>query len=68
MSKQPTKRLLLTQDNTTYKHKRQTSMPLTGIKPAIPETKLPHTYTLDHAATRIGLIYNSIQQINSHVS
>jgi hypothetical protein len=39
---------------TTYKHKRQTSMPRAGFKPAVPATKRPWTYTLDCAATGIS--------------
>jgi hypothetical protein len=45
---------LHTQDNTTYKHKKHTSMPSVGFEPAIPATK-PQTYSLDRAATGIGL-------------
>jgi hypothetical protein len=35
----PYQRPLPTQYNTTYKHKRQTSMPRAGFEPAIPATK-----------------------------
>jgi hypothetical protein len=35
----PSQRPLPTQDNTTYKHKRRTSMPSEGFHPAIPATK-----------------------------
>jgi hypothetical protein len=35
----PSQRPLPTQDNTTYKHKRQTSMSRTRFEPAIPATK-----------------------------
>jgi hypothetical protein len=49
----PSQRPLPTQDNTTYKHKRQTSMPLAGFETAIPATKRPQTYALDLAATGI---------------
>jgi hypothetical protein len=38
-----------TQDNTTCKHKRQTSMPRAGFEPAIP--------ALDRAATGIGSLF-----------
>jgi hypothetical protein len=50
----PSQRPLLTQDNKTYKHKRQTSMPRAGFKPAIPATKRPQTYALERAAIRIS--------------
>jgi hypothetical protein len=42
---------------TTYtgQHNRQTSMPRAGFEPAIPATKRPQTYSLDCAATGIGL-------------
>jgi hypothetical protein len=43
-----------TQDNITYKHKRQTSKPSGGFKPAIPATKLLKNYASDRAATGIG--------------
>jgi hypothetical protein len=43
-----------TQDNTTYKHKRQTSMPQVGFEHAIPTTKRLQTYVSDCAATGIG--------------
>ena len=39
-------------DNT---HKRQTSMPPAGFKPAIPASEQPQTYALDHVATGIGI-------------
>jgi hypothetical protein len=48
-------RTLSTQDNTAYKHKRQTSMPSAGFKPTIPATKRPQTYALDHMATKFDL-------------
>jgi hypothetical protein len=38
-------RPLPTQENTTYKHKRQTSMPRVGFEPAIPATERPQTYS-----------------------
>jgi hypothetical protein len=50
----PSQRPLPAQDNTTYKHKSQTSMPQLGFEPAIPATKRPQTYALDRAATGIG--------------
>jgi hypothetical protein len=46
----PSQRPLPTQDNTTYRHKRQTSKPRAGFEPTIPTTKLPQTYALDRAA------------------
>jgi hypothetical protein len=46
----PSRRPLPTQDNTTYKHKRQTSTPSAGFEPANPATKRPQTYDLDRAA------------------
>jgi hypothetical protein len=53
MSDQKTQRPLPIQDNTTYKHQRETSMPPAGFKPAIPATKPPKTYTLDPVDTEI---------------
>jgi hypothetical protein len=47
----PSQRPLPTQVNTTYKHKRQTSMPWAGFEPATPEKERPQIYALDHAAT-----------------
>jgi hypothetical protein len=44
-------RPLPTQDNTTYKHNRQTSMPRAVFNPAIPATERPQAYALDRAAT-----------------
>jgi hypothetical protein len=45
-----------TQNNTTYiLNMRQTSMPWVGFEPATPATKRLQTYTLDHAATGIGI-------------
>jgi hypothetical protein len=35
------------QDNTAYKHKRQTSVSSAGFEPAIPATKRQQTYILD---------------------
>jgi len=35
-------------------HKRQTSMPPAGLKPAIPTSERPQTHALDRAATGIG--------------
>jgi hypothetical protein len=40
----PSQRPLPTQDNATYKHKRQTSMPRAGFEPATPATKRRQTY------------------------
>jgi hypothetical protein len=45
----PSQRPLPTQNNTTYKHKRQTSIPSAGFEPTIPATKRPQTYALDRA-------------------
>jgi hypothetical protein len=56
----PSQKPLPTQDNTTYKHKRQTSMPSAGFEPAIPATKRPQIYALDRAAAGIGGIYRPI--------
>jgi hypothetical protein len=50
----PLQRPLPTQDNTTYKHKRQTSMLRAGFKPATSATKRPQTYALHLATTGIG--------------
>jgi hypothetical protein len=50
----PSQRPLPTQDNTTYKHNRQTSMPRAGFESATPATKRPQTYALDLAAAGIG--------------
>jgi hypothetical protein len=56
----PSQRPLPTQENTTYEHNRQTSMPWVGFEPAILATKRPQTYSLDRAATGIGVLnYNS---------
>jgi hypothetical protein len=52
----PSQRPLPAQDNTTCKHKRQTSMPREGFEPATPATKRPKTYALDRAATGISLL------------
>ena len=35
-------------------HKKQISMPLAGIEPAIPTNAIRQTYALDRAATEIG--------------
>jgi hypothetical protein len=50
----PTQRPLPTQDNTTYKHNTQTSMPRAGFEHATPVTKRPKTYALDRAAAGFG--------------
>jgi hypothetical protein len=47
---------LPTQDNTTYKHNRQTSMPRVGFEHAPPATKRSQTDALDRAATGLGFI------------
>jgi hypothetical protein len=57
MNDQPVAKPLPTQDNTTYKHKGQTSMPSAGFEPTIPATKCPQTYTLNRAATEVGPQY-----------
>jgi hypothetical protein len=54
--------VITTQDNTTYKQKRQTSMPRAGFETAIPATKQPQTYALHRAVTGIG--YNNTYIIN----
>jgi hypothetical protein len=54
----PSQRPLPTQDNTTYKHKRQTSMRPAGFEPANPATERTQTYALDGAATEIGVSIN----------
>jgi hypothetical protein len=57
----PSQRPLPTQDNITYKHNRQTSMPRAGFEPEIPATKWLQTYyALDSAATGILIITGSI--------
>jgi len=43
-----------TQCTTPNTHKKQISMPLAGIEPAIPTNERPQTYALDRAATEIG--------------
>jgi hypothetical protein len=40
-------------------YKRQTSMSLVGFEPTIPASARPQTYTLDRAATGIGIIIDS---------
>jgi hypothetical protein len=61
----PSQRPLHTHDNTTYsyKHKRQTSMLSAGFEPVIPETKRPHTNSLDRAATAIDQTEFSLLQM-----
>jgi hypothetical protein len=51
----PSQRPLPTQDNTTYKHKKQISVPSAGFEPVISVTKRPQTYALDRATTGISL-------------
>jgi hypothetical protein len=63
-SDHPVARPLPTQDKTTYKHKRQTSMPRVGFEPAIPATKQPQTYALDRAATGIGYVNKQLYLIS----
>jgi hypothetical protein len=55
-SDQPVAETSPAQDNTTYKHERQTSMPRAEFEPTIPATKQPQTYALDRAATGIGFL------------
>jgi len=43
-----------TWQTTHITHKRQTSMPQAGLKPAIPTSERPQTHASDHAATGIG--------------
>jgi hypothetical protein len=52
----PSQRPLPTQDNTSYKHNRQTSKPRARFEPAIPATKRSQTYALDRPTTEIGSI------------
>jgi hypothetical protein len=35
-------------------------MPRVGLEPAIPATKQPQTYALDHAATGIGKVLDAV--------
>jgi hypothetical protein len=51
----PSQRPLPTQVNTTYKHKKQTSMTRVRFEPATPATERPQTYALDRAATGIDI-------------
>ena len=46
-------------------HTRQTSMPLTGFKTAIPASKRPQTHTFDRATTGIGNLWWNIQNIRN---
>jgi hypothetical protein len=50
----PSQRPLPTQDNRTYKYKRQISMGSAGFETTIPAIKRPQTYALDRAATGTG--------------
>jgi hypothetical protein len=52
--------LYLTTHNT---HKRQTSMPLAGFKPAIPESERPQTHALDGTATGILSGHTSVYSL-----
>jgi hypothetical protein len=45
--------LYLTKHNT---HNRQTSMPTARFEPTIPQSEQPKIYSLDRAATGIGLL------------
>jgi hypothetical protein len=58
----PSQRPLPTQDNTAYKHNRQTSMPRAGFETAIPVTKQPQTYALDRP------LGSAIFYINAYIS
>jgi hypothetical protein len=51
---QPVAEARTTQDNTTHKHKRQSSMSSTGLAPATPATKRSQTYALGSAAIGTG--------------
>ena len=42
--------------HTNNTHKRQTSMPLAGLEPAIPANDRPQTYATDLTASGIGLV------------
>jgi hypothetical protein len=53
----PSQRHLPTQDNTTCKHKRHTSMPRAAFEPAIPVTKQPQPYALYRAAAGIDNLF-----------
>jgi hypothetical protein len=61
----PPQRPLPAQDNTTYKHSRQTSMPRKGFEPATPATKRPQTYALHCAATGIGILWNIYEGVET---
>jgi hypothetical protein len=56
-----------TQNNTIYKHKRQTSIPSAGFEPSTPATKRPQTYASDRAATWIDEL-SSLYQHNQYVT
>jgi hypothetical protein len=64
----PSQRPLPTQDNTTYKHKRQTSMPRAEFEPAIQANKRPLSYALDRAETGIGRACHQPRQLPARVS
>jgi len=55
----PSQRTLTTHNT----HKRQTSMPSAGFKPAIPASEQPKTHALDRAASDIG--HNLSDRINN---
>jgi uncharacterized protein YjbI with pentapeptide repeats len=59
--------LYLHRTTKTYKHNRQTSMPLAGFEPATPATKRPQTYALERVATGIGTLhYITLHYITLH--
>ena len=47
-------------DNTqhSYERERETLMLPAGLEPAFPTSELPHTHTLDRAATHVGYLKN----------
>jgi hypothetical protein len=55
------------QDNTTYRHNRQTSIPSAGFEPATPATKRPQTYALDRAATEVSRYLLQAYKSKRHV-
>ena len=58
----PRRDLYLTTHNT---HKRQASMPLAGLEPAIPARERPQTHALDCAVTGIGPLFVLAGRINT---
>jgi hypothetical protein len=43
-------------------------MPSAGFEPAIPATKRPQTYVLDHTATGIGIMYITVQKFSKNIT